>query len=83
MITSAVQGRQKLDELRKTLRGLPYNPDLQKLLRNCETTCSEVSKKEVLVRSSHAIAHTEKPLKELNESIDRLEKFILIAKLMA
>ena len=52
------------------------------MLFRSETTCSEVSKKEVLVRSSRAIAHTEKPLKELNESIDRLEKFILIAKLM-
>ena len=82
MVTSAIQGREKLDELRRVLRQLPYNPDLLRLLKNCESICTEVSKKEVLGRNSKTNSHTEKPLKDLNESIDRLEKYILIARLM-
>lgn len=82
MITSAIQGRQKIEEIRRILRGMPYNPDLQKLLKNCENLCTEVSKKEVLGRNSRTNYHVEKPLKDLNECVDRLEKLILLAKLM-
>jgi hypothetical protein len=83
MVTSAIQGREKIDEVRKILRTLPFNPDLLKLLKNCESICTEVSKKEVLGRNSRQNYHTEKPLKDLNDAIDRLEKLILLAKLMA
>lgn len=83
MVTSAIQGREKIDEVRKQLRTLPYNSDLVKLLKNCDHLCTEVSKKEVLGRNSKANHHTEQPLKDLNDAIDRLEKLILIAKLMA
>ena len=82
MITSAIQGRQKIDEVRKILRGMPYNPDLYKMLKTCESLCTEVSKKEVLGRNSKVNYHTEKPLKDLNECIDRLEKYIILAKLL-
>lgn len=82
MVKSAIEGRSKLDEVRNQMRTLPYNPDLNKLLKNCENFCTEVSKKEVLGRNQHNNSYMEKPLKDLNESIDRLEKFILIAKLM-
>lgn len=83
MVTSAIQGREKIDEVRRQIRTLPYNPDLIKLLKNCEALCTEVSKKEVLGRNSRQNYHTEKPLKDLNDAIDRLEKWIVIAKLMA
>lgn len=83
MVTTAIEGREKIDEVRKTLRTVPYNSDLLRLLKNCENICTEVSKKEVLGRNSRQNFHTEKPLKDLNEAIDRLEKLILLAKLMA
>ena len=81
-ITTSIEGRQKIEEIRKILRSMPYNPDLYKLLKNCENTCTEVSKKEVLGRNSRLNYHTEKPLKDLNECIDRLEKYIILAKLL-
>jgi hypothetical protein len=82
MITSAIQGRQKIDEVRTILRNMPYNPDLHKMLKTAEGICTEVSKKEVLGRNSRVNYHTEKPLKDLNECIDRLEKYIILAKLL-
>jgi hypothetical protein len=83
MVKTAIEGRKKIDEVRSTLRTLPFNPDLLKLLKNCENICTEVSKKEVLDRNTKHGSHTEKPLKDLNDALDRLEKLILIAKLMA
>ena len=83
MVTTALEGRAKIDQLHKQLQTVPYNPDLRRLLKNCEGICTEVSKKEVLGRNSRQNYHTEKPLKDLNEAIDRLEKLILLAKLMA
>lgn len=81
-IKTALEGREVCDILRKDLKKIRYNPDLQKMLRNIESMVTEVSKLEVICRRANSRQILETPLKHLNESVSKLEKFILVAKLM-
>ena len=83
MITDSVQGRQKIDQLHRELTNLPYNPDLNKLLTNTNNLCTRLSVKEILYRNTKQKRHTSDAIKDLNDAIDRLEKYIIIAKLIA
>lgn len=81
-IQSALEGREVCDQLRKELSRLRYNPDLKKMLGNIENMVTEISKLEVVCRRSHSRAILDTPLKNLNTSVDHLQKLILVAKLM-
>lgn len=81
-IQTALEGREVCDQLKKDLAKLRYNPDLVKMLRNIENMVTEVSKLEVLCRRSHNRTILETPLLKLNQSIDHLQKLILVAQLM-
>lgn len=61
---------------------LPYNRDLQKLYKNIVNMVSELSKLEVDARRLNSPYKTAEKIAEINSAIDRLEKLILIAKLM-
>ncbi len=81
-IKTALEGREVCDILRKDLKKIRYNPDLQKMLRNIESMITEVSKLEVNCRRANSRQMLETPLRNLNEAVIRLEKLILIAKIM-
>lgn len=82
-ITTALEGIEVCDQLRKELSQIRYNPDLQKMLKNIKGMVTEVSKLEVECRRAHnKSVLLEIPLKNLNESVDHLQKLILMAKLM-
>lgn len=81
-IKTALEGREVCDSLRKDLSQIRYNPDLQKMLRNINGMITEISKLEVECRRAHSRAILETPLKKVNESVDHLQKLILMAKLM-
>lgn len=81
-VQTALEGREVCDQLRKDLAKLRYNPDLVKMLRNIENMVTEISKLEVACRRAHSRTVLEIPLKNLNESINHLRQFILIARLM-
>lgn len=81
-IKTALEGREVCDSLRKDLSQIRYNPDLQKMLRNINGMITEISKLEVECRRAHSRALLETPLKKVNESVDHLQKLILMAKLM-
>lgn len=81
-ITTAVQGRETCDRLKKELLRLRYNPDLKKMLANIEIMVTELSKIEVTCRQAKSNARLIDPLNKLNASVRHLEQFILIATLM-
>ena len=62
---------------------LPYNPDLYKLYRNIGHMVGDLSRLEVDARRLNAPYMTEKKIAEINSAIDRLEKLLLLAKLMS
>lgn len=82
MITNAIDGVQKCDQLRHELSLLKYNPDLRKMLQNIENMVTDLSKKEVECRRTRNTRLLEQPLVQTNSAIDHLEKLILVAKIM-
>lgn len=81
-IKTALDGIEVCDRLRKELSQIRYNPDLQKMLKNINGMVTQISKLEVECRRAHSRAILETPLKKVNESVDHLQKLILMAKLM-
>ena len=61
---------------------LPYNRDLNKMYKNISNMVRELSRLEVDARRLNAPYMTEEKIAEINSAIDRLEKLMLIAKLM-
>lgn len=59
-----------------------YNPDLHKIVVNIDKMVDQLSKLEVEARRTHKTYGVEEKIAEINSAIDRLEKFILIAKLL-
>lgn len=81
-IQSAIEGRDVCDKLRKDLRNIRYNPDLNKMYRNIEKMVTDISKLEVECRRSSHKFVLEEPLANLNKAVKHLQNLILIAKLM-
>jgi hypothetical protein len=81
-IKTSLQGLEVCAKLKHDLSSIKYNHDLQKLLNNIYSMISEISKLEVNSRRMHNYSVLESPLKELNETITKLEQYILLAKLM-
>ena len=71
-----------VDSLQKHLKQVSYNSDLYKMLDNLNKMVTEISKLEVISRQRKNNSILEKPIKDFLESADRLEKLILIAKLL-
>jgi septation ring formation regulator EzrA len=74
--------RKILDRVKYQLKQVNYNPDLQKIYKNLEEMVTNISKIEVDCRRTKNSNMLEKPLQEFNDSVDRLEKLILLAKLL-
>ncbi len=68
--------------LSKHIMSCGYNPDLHKLVLNIDKMVDNLSKIEVEARRTHKTYLVEEKIAEINSAIDRLEKLILIAKLM-
>jgi hypothetical protein len=81
-VKTAIDGRTVCDDLRRDLSRIRYNPDLRKMLKNIEGMLTDISKKEVICRQSRQSFILEGPLASINQSIDHLQKLILVAKLM-
>lgn len=82
MYLSALSHRQKCVFLDKELRSIRFNMDLFKMLRNIEKMVTELSKLEVQCRHHTKHYQLTKPSEKIAQSIDHLEKLILMAKLM-
>lgn len=71
-----------VDELYTKLRQVRYNSDLHKMYKNIEHMVQDISKLEVICRQRKNYSAMEEPITRFKESVDRLEKLILIALLM-
>jgi hypothetical protein len=68
--------------IRIDLRQIGYNADFEKFVRNIDTMVSELSKIEVVTRRTRSTVLCTEKLEEVNAAIDRIEKLILMAKLI-
>lgn len=68
--------------LTKNLKSVNYNKDLWKMLQNIDKMVAELSTLEVTARRLHKTEITKNKVDEINNTIDHLEKLILIAKLV-
>jgi SNF2 family DNA or RNA helicase len=82
MVTNTIEAREKLENLILQLKKIRYNPDLFKIVKNIENMITELSKKEVDARRTKNKSHCEKNLTELNQSLDYLEKLIIMAYIL-
>lgn len=69
------------DQLRGELRKINYNHDLHKLLKNIDTMVSELSKLEVDARRTRSYVAVNQKLDQINDSIVKLDKLIVLALL--
>jgi len=81
-LPTAIQFRQKCDILRRDLRSIRFNMDLYKMLANIDTMVTNLSRLEVECRHHTKRYVLEEPSKKVANSIDHLEKLILMAQLM-
>ena len=79
---TAIEASKIVDELRAQLHTINYNSDLRKYLRNIESLITELSKAEVLARRQGGPKYTPTVHQKLVDSINYLEKMIILAKLM-
>ena len=82
-IEKAIDWNQVSIKIQQQLSSIGYNPDLQKMYRNIDKMVTELSKIEVSFRRVNKSNNlTESKVKQINNSIDHLEKLIIMAKLM-
>jgi len=79
---TALIARRHCDKLRSDLKTIRYNPDLHKMLKNIECMVTDLSKLETSCRHHTKRYQLEEPSNKLRNSIDHLEKLIIVAKLM-
>lgn len=82
MVTDTTTAIKKLDDLSIQLKNIRYNPDLHKIKKNIESMITELSKQEVIARRTKKSNHCQKILEEINQSVDYLEKLILVATII-
>lgn len=81
-ISSSLDWEKESDRLVGIISSCGYNPDLKKVFNNINSMITELSKLEVEARRTHNNLKVEECLIKINEAIDRLEKLLLIAKLI-
>ena len=81
-IQQALDWNKVSSELRTQLRTVPYNPDLHRMQANINSMVVELSRLEVECRRRPHDSRLVTRVEEINQAIDRLEKLILMAKLM-
>jgi uncharacterized protein YaaN involved in tellurite resistance len=82
-IERAIDWNKVSDDLRSQMSTIGYNPDLRRMYANIEKMVTELSKLEVSIRRTQKFAMLDDKVADINKAIDHLEKFIIMAKLMA
>ena len=79
---NAVEARKIVDNVRDQLKTIPYSKDLYKYLRNIDALVTKISQEEVIARRNHYPITAGPTHQKVAESLDYLEKMILLAKLL-
>ena len=80
-ITNASDWQSVESELSTLIRTVNYNPDLVKMKRNLDSMVTELSRQEVVARRTKNPRYLQPQLDNINESINNIEKWILMLKL--
>ena len=81
-ITVSTDWQEVHRQIRAEMNTIGYNSDLDRFVKNIDTMVSELSKIEVVARRTKSTVLYSERLQSINDAIDRLEKLILMAKLM-
>lgn len=82
MIQNSLEWEERRSLLKEQILNLPYNKDLRTLLKNIDLLVKELSNAEVLARRHNKSILELAELKKVNESIDFLEKWIIMGALI-
>lgn len=82
MIQNSLEWEEKRSLLKEQILNLPYNKDLRTLLKNIDSLVKELSNAEVIARRHNKNILELAELKKVNESIDFLEKWIIMGALI-
>lgn len=83
MINSSLDWNLKKDELSRQIHDMSYNHDLRKMLRNIDSMVRDLSIAEVEFRRRNKDIKNSQELENVNTAIVNLEKWIMLAKLLA
>ena len=81
--TNAIEARKYMDSLLKQIRACSYSPDLRVLWKNCNSMVDELSSIEVRCRQRQNFNSADIYRAKMHESIDYVEKLILMLTLMS
>lgn len=81
-INSSLDWNDVHTQLRSRLSNVPYNPDLNKMLRNIGESVAQLSRLEVEARRTQKFSYLDKQIEAINKAIDHFEKLLLMAELM-
>ena len=82
MIESSLGYPAYRDKLLGSIKALPYNKDIRKMLYNVDDMVNDLSKAEVNARRMHKNIQELPELKKVNESITHLEQWIVMGALL-
>jgi hypothetical protein len=80
--TTAIEAQKLVDNLRKQLRTINYNPDLKKMVANLDVLVNDLSKAEVQSRQAKSTrsATVDNCREKLQNAIDYAEKMLFLAR---
>lgn len=82
MIKSSLDWTIEKERLKKKIQTLPFNNDLRKMLNNIDLLVIELSKSEVITRRNKQNITSNNQLKQVNDAIENLEKWIIMGTLL-
>lgn len=70
------------DEFRSIMKGIGYNPDVHRIIRNIDSMVTELARLEVEARRTRKLHTLQEKVVKINDAIKMLEQWLMIAALM-
>jgi hypothetical protein len=70
------------DHYCRQIQDMPYSPDIRKMLKNIDSMVCNLSQAEVVARQRGQSVSRLDELKQVNDSIEHLEQWLIIGKLL-
>ena len=80
--TNAIEAREYMDTLLKQIQACPFNSDMRRLWKNCDSMVDELSNIEVRCRQRNNFNAADAYRAKIHEACDYVEKLILMLTLI-
>ena len=70
------------DELKEKVKKIGFNPDLNKMIKNIDSMVEHLSKLEVEARRTHKNTYIKPEVDKINQAIETVEQWLVMAILM-